>query len=230
MKMTYAISPPPIPTLPIEGVTDRFPVGRIFCVGRNYADHAREMGDDPNREPPFFFMKPGSAILPEGFDFPYPALSQNVHYEFELVVAIGIGGANIPATESLKHIYGYAAGLDMTRRDLQDQAKSLRRPWEAGKSFDHSAPCSRIMPAVRIGHPNRGSIRLDVNGKRAQDSDISALIWKIPEIVAELSKLFTLAPGDLIFTGTPAGVGPVQRGDILNGSVEGVVDLTVRVV
>jgi fumarylpyruvate hydrolase len=228
--MTYAISPPPIPALPMEGSTDLFPVGRIFCVGRNYADHAREMGDDPNREPPFFFMKPGSAILPAGRDFPYPALSQNVHFEFELVAALSIGGANILATDALKHICGYAVGLDMTRRDLQDQAKALRRPWEAGKSFDHSAPCSRIVPAARIGHPKRGTIRLEINGKRAQDSDIAALIWKIPEIVGELSKLFTLAPGDLIFTGTPAGVGPVQRGDVLHGSVEGVADLTVRVV
>jgi fumarylpyruvate hydrolase len=228
--MAHAITPPPMPTLPVEGSTDIFPVGRIFCVGRNYADHAREMGDDPQREPPFFFMKPGSAILPEGRDFPYPALSENVHYEFELVAALGMGGANIPATDALKHIYGYAVGLDMTRRDLQDQAKALRRPWEAGKAFDHSAPCSRIQPVARIGHPNRGAIWLDVNGKRAQSSDIAALIWNIPEILAELSKLFTLAPGDLIFTGTPAGVGPVQRGDVLHGCVEGVAELTVRVV
>ena len=219
-----------MPTLPVEGSTDIFPVGRIFCVGRNYADHAREMGDNPQREPPFFFLKPGSAILPEGRNFPYPALSKNVHYEFELVAALGMGGANIPATDALKHIYGYAVGLDMTRRDLQDQAKALRRPWEAGKAFDYSAPCSRIQPVARIGHPIRGAIWLDVNGKRAQNSDIAALIWNIPEILAELSKLFTLAPGDLIFTGTPAGVGPVQRGDVLHGCVEGVAELTVRVV
>jgi fumarylpyruvate hydrolase len=214
----------------VEGSADQFPVGRIFCVGRNYADHAREMGHDPNREPPFFFLKPGSAILPEGRDFPYPALTQNVHYEFELVAALGIGGANIRVEEALEHIYGYAVGLDMTRRDLQDQAKALRRPWEAAKAFDHSAPCSRIVPAARIGHSGRGAIWLDVNGKRAQSSDISALIWKIPEIIAELSTLFTLAPGDLLFTGTPAGVGPVQRGDMLHGRVEGVAELTVRVV
>ena len=228
--MAYVISPPPMPTLPVEGSTNVFPVGRIFCVGRNYADHAREMGDDPQREPPFFFLKPGSAILPEGRDFPYPAFSESVHYEFELVAALGIGGTNIPATDAPKHIYGYAVGLDMTRRDLQDQAKALRRPWEAGKAFDYSAPCSRIQPVARIGHPIRGAIWLDVNGKRAQNSDIAALIWNIPEILAELSKLFTLAPGDLIFTGTPAGVGPVQRGDVLHGCVEGVAELTVRVV
>jgi fumarylpyruvate hydrolase len=226
--MTYVFTPP-IPTLPVDGSSDRFPVGRIFCVGRNYADHAREMGHDPNREPPFFFLKPCSAILPAGNDFPYPARTQEVHYEFELVVALGEGGADLRAGDALKHVYGYAVGLDMTRRDLQDQAKALRRPWEASKAFDYSAPCSRIMPAARIGHPDRGEIWLDVNGKRAQSSDISALIWKIPEIIAELSALFTLAPGDLIFTGTPAGVGPVQRGDALRGGVAGVAELTVRV-
>jgi len=228
--VAYVISPPPQPTLPVEGSTDLFPVGRIFCVGRNYAGHAREMGHDPDREPPFFFVKPASAVLPEGRDFPYSALTGNVHYEFELVAALGAGGANIRAADALKHIYGYAVGLDMTRRDLQEQAKSLRRPWEAAKAFDHSAPCSRVVPASRIGHPDRGAIWLDVNGKRAQSSDVSALIWKIPEIIAELSTLFTLAPGDLVFTGTPAGVGPVQRGDVLHGCVEGVAELTLRVV
>jgi fumarylpyruvate hydrolase len=227
--MAYVISPPPIPTLPVDGTSDQFPVGRIFCVGRNYADHAREMGHDPNREPPFFFVKPGSAILPEGQDFFYPRLTQNVHYEFELVAAIGTGGANVRAEDALKHIYGYAVGLDMTRRDLQDQAKALRRPWEAAKAFDHSAPCSRVMPAARIGHPDRGAIWLEVNGKRVQSSDISALIWKVPEIITELSTLFTLMPGDLVFTGTPAGVGAVQRGDSLHGCVEGVAELTLRV-
>lgn len=228
--MAYVISPPPIPSLPVDGSADQFPVGRIFCVGRNYADHAREMGHDPNREPPFFFIKPGSAVLPEGRDFPYPALTQNVHYEFELVAAISTGGANILAEEALRHIYGYAVGLDMTRRDLQDHAKELRRPWEAAKAFDYSAPCSRVVPAARIGHPDHGAIWLDVNGKRVQNSDISALIWKIAEIIAALSKLFTLAPGDLVFTGTPAGVGPVQRGDLLRGGVAGVTELTLRVV
>lgn len=228
--MAYVISPPPRPTLPVEGSSDLFPVGRIFCVGRNYADHAREMGHDPNREPPFFFVKPGSAVLPEGRDFPYPALTQNVHYEFELVAALSAGGANIHAEDALSHVYGYAVGLDMTRRDLQDQAKKMSRPWEAAKAFDDSAPCSRVVPAARIGHPNQGAIWLDVNGKRAQSSDISALIWKIPEVIAALSTLFTLAPGDLVFTGTPAGVGPVQRGDLLHGGVAGVAELSVRVV
>jgi fumarylpyruvate hydrolase len=228
--MAYVIPPPPPPALPVDGSADVFPVNRIFCVGRNYAGHAREMGHDPNREPPFFFLKPGSAVLPEGRDFPYPPLTQNVHYEFELVAALSTGGANIRAQEALDHVYGYAAGLDMTRRDLQDQAKKMSRPWEAAKAFDHSAPCSRVVPAARIGHPNRGAIWLEVNGRRAQSSDISALIWKIPEVIAALSELFTLAPGDLVFTGTPAGVGPVERGDVLHGCVADVAELTVRVV
>jgi fumarylpyruvate hydrolase len=228
--MAYVIAAPPIPTLPVDGTDDQFPVGRIFCIGRNYADHAREMGHDPNREPPFFFLKPGSAIVPEGRDFPYPQLSHNVHYECELVAALGTGGANIHANDALQHVYGYAVGLDMTRRDLQERAKEMRRPWEAAKAFDHSAPCSRIVPAARIGHPGRGAIWLDVNGKRAQNSDISALIWKVPEIIAELSTLFRLVPGDLVFTGTPAGVGPVQRGDVLRGCVEGVAELALHVI
>jgi len=228
--MTYVISQPPTPTLPVDGSSDVFPVNRIFCVGRNYADHAREMGHDPNREPPFFFIKPGSAVLPEGRDFPYPPLTQNVHYEFELVAALATGGANIRAEDALSHIYGYAVGLDMTRRDLQDQAKKMSRPWDAAKAFDHSAPCSRIVPAAKIGHPNQGAIWLDLNGKRVQSSDLSALIWKIPEMIAVLSTLFTLAPGDLVFTGTPAGVGPVQRGNLLHGGVAHVAELTVRVV
>jgi fumarylpyruvate hydrolase len=228
--MAYVIAPAPPQTLPVEGTVDLFPVNRIFCVGRNYADHAREMGHDPDREPPFFFMKPGSAVLPEGKDFPYPPLSQSVHYEFELVAALGKGGAGIRPDDALSHVYGYAVGLDMTRRDLQEQAKKMSRPWDAGKAFDHSAPCSRVVPVTRIGHPSRGAIWLDVNGKRVQNSDLSALIWKIPEVIAILSTLFTLAPGDLVFTGTPAGVGPVQRGDLLRGGVENVAELTVRVV
>jgi fumarylpyruvate hydrolase len=227
--MSYVFPLPPTPTLPIDGISERFPVGRIFCVSRNYADHAREMGHDPSREPPFFFLKPSTCVLPEGHDFPYPARSENVHYEFEFVVALRTGGANIAAKDALQHIYGYAAGLDMTRRDLQDQVKALRRPWDIAKAFDHSAPCSRIVTAERIGHPNRGAIWLDLNGKRVQSSDLSALIWTVPEVIAELSGFFTLQPGDLIFTGTPAGVGSVQRGDMLHGCVEGVTELTVRV-
>lgn len=228
--MAYVISPVEAPALPVVGTTDLFPVNRIFCVGRNYADHVREMGGNPEREAPVFFMKPGSALLAEGKDFPYPARSEDVHYEFELVVAIGKGGANIPVEKALNHVYGYGAGLDMTRRDLQQDARKKGMPWEIGKSFDHSAPCSKIAPASKIGHPSKGKLWLELNGNRVQDSDISQLIWNVSEMVAALSTYFTLTPGDLIFTGTPAGVGPVKRGDVMRGSIETVGELTVRVV
>jgi len=227
--MSYIFSPAPVPALPVAGTADLFPVSRIFCVGRNYADHVREMGGDPHKAPPLFFMKPSTAILPEGQNFPYPALSKNVHYEFELVVAVGKGGSDLAASEATKHVYGYAVGLDMTRRDLQVDAGKKGQPWEIGKSFDHSAPCSKVVPASKIGHPNKGAIWLDLNGKRVQDSDISQLIWSVPEIIASLSTFFELMPGDLIFTGTPAGVGPVQKGDVLHGGVAGVGELTVQV-
>jgi len=228
--MGYVITPEPLPALPVAGTADLFPVNRIFCVGRNYADHAREMGHDPDREPPFFFLKPGGALLPQGRDFPYPSSSHDVHYEFELVAAIGKGGADIRVEDALSHIYGYAVGLDMTRRDLQLQAQKLARPWDVGKGFDFSAPCSGVTPASKMGHPKKGPIWLERNGKRVQSSDLSALIWNVPEIISQLSTLFKLTPGDLVFTGTPAGVGPVQRGDELHGFIEGVGELTVRVV
>ena len=228
--MAYVVSPAPVPALPVLGTADLFPVNRIFCVGRNYADHAREMGHDPDREPPFFFLKPGQALLPPGRDFPYPSSSHDVHYEFELVAAVGKGGVDIRLEDALNHLYGYAAGLDMTRRDLQVQAQKMARPWDVGKAFDLSAPCSAVAPASKIDHPTKGAIWLERNGKRVQSSDLSALIWKVPEIITELSKLFRLTPGDLIFTGTPAGVGPVQRGDLLHGSIEGVGELSVKVV
>ena len=228
--MAYVVAPEAIPALAVVGTADLFPVNRIFCVGRNYADHAREMGHDPDREPPFFFLKPGQALLPQGRDFPYPSASQNVHYEIELVAAIGKGGADISVNDALNHIYGYAVGLDMTRRDLQLQAQKMARPWDAGKGFDLSAPCSPVAPSSRIGHPHKGALWLELNGKRVQSSDLSALIWKVPEIIAQLSTLFRLTPGDLVFTGTPAGVGPVKRGDVLHGAIEGVGELTVRVV
>ena len=228
--MAFVISPGPVPALPVDGTSDLFPVHRIFCVGRTYADHARQMGGDPDREPPFFFMKPPSALLVEGADFAYPSVSQDVHHEVELVVAIGKGGANIRVEDALDHVYGYAVGLDMTQRDLQTEAKRMARPWEASKGFDYSAPCSRIAPASRIGHPAKGSIWLDVNGKRVQDSDISAMIWSVSEVVATLSRLFTLEPGDLVFTGTPGGQGPVHRGDVLHGGIDKVGELTIRVV
>jgi fumarylpyruvate hydrolase len=228
--MEYVIPAPPIPSLAVEGMTARFPVHRIYCVGRNYAEHAREMGGDPNREPPFFFMKPADAIVTEGRDFPYPAETKDVHHEMELVVALGKGGANISAGNALGHVYGYAVGLDMTRRDLQAEAKKLGRPWDTSKGFDHSAPCSRIAPAASIGHPASGAIWLKVNGEMRQRGDLSQLIWKIPEVIAHLSNLFTLAPGDLIYSGTPAGVASVRRGDALEGGVDGVGTIKVKVV
>jgi fumarylpyruvate hydrolase len=228
--MTYVIPPPAVPSLPVEGTGARFPVHRIYCVGRNYAEHAREMGHDPDREPPFFFMKPADTLLTDGRDFPYPPRSRDVHHELELVVALGAGGADISAARALEHVYGYAVGLDMTRRDLQAEAKKLGRPWDAGKAFDASAPCSAVRRAADIGHPAAGAVWLEVNGTIRQKGDLAQLIWTVPEIIAALSTLFTLAPGDLIFTGTPAGVGPVERGDVLVGGVEGVGTLTVRVV
>jgi fumarylpyruvate hydrolase len=227
--MTYVIPPPAIPTLPVEGVSGRFPVHRVYCVGRNYAEHAREMGHDPDREPPFFFTKPADAVLTDGKDFPYPPRSRDVHHELELVVALAEGGADIPESRALACVYGYGVGLDMTRRDLQAEAKKLGRPWDTGKGFEASAPCGPLRRVSDVGHPARGAIWLDVNGQRRQGGDLAAMIWKVPEMIAYLSTLFTLAPGDLVFTGTPAGVGPVQRGDLLAGGVDGVGTLTVRV-
>jgi len=228
--MEYVVPAPPVPTLAVEGEKGRYPVCRIFCVGRNYAEHAREMGHDPNREPPFFFMKPASAIVTDNADFPYPSATKDVHHEMELVVAIGKGGANIQAEKALEHVYGYAVGLDMTRRDLQGEAKKLGRPWDTGKAFDHSAPCSAVIPAKKIGHPAKGRIWLKVNGEIRQEGDLSQLIWNIPDTIAYLSTLFTLAPGDLIYSGTPAGVGPVKKGDALEGGVDGVGTIKFRVV
>jgi fumarylpyruvate hydrolase len=228
--MAYVVTPPSTVGVPVNGTGDLFPVRRIFCVGRNYAAHAREMGHDPDREPPFFFMKPPDAIVTDGRDFAYPPHSTDVHYELELVVALGSGGAGVPAGRALDLVYGYAVGLDMTRRDLQAEAKKMGRPWETGKGFDGSAPCTPIRRASDIGHPASGAIWLEVNGAPRQRGDLNQLIWTIPEMIAYLSSLFTLAPGDLIFTGTPAGVGPVARGDVLKGGVDGVGTLTVRVV
>ena len=227
--MTYAVPAPALVTLAVEGSGALFPVGRIFCVGRNYAEHAREMGHDPDREPPFFFMKPSTSIVPGGGEFPYPPGTEDVHHEMELVVALGSGGRDIAEADALSHVFGYAAGLDMTRRDLQGVAKQMGRPWEIGKAFDASAPCSAVRMAREIGHPDKGPVRLTVNGEMRQDGDLSQMIWSVPETIAFLSGLFELAPGDLIMTGTPAGVGAVSKGDRLEGSVEGVGSLSVRV-
>ena len=224
------VIPLPAPTLlPVDGTTATFPVRRVYCVGRNYADHAIEMGHDPSREPPFFFQKNADNLLP-GADFPYPPLSSDVHHEVELVIALKSGGADISVDAALDCIYGYGVGIDFTRRDLQAVAKKAGRPWEVAKAFEHSAPVSPLVPADRIGHPQAASIWLERNGERVQSGDLSQMIWKIPEIIAELSALFTLAPGDVIMTGTPAGVGPVERGDSLRCGVDGVAVLELKVV
>jgi fumarylpyruvate hydrolase len=227
--MGYVIEAPAIPTLPVRGTSDVYPVHRIYCVGRNYAAHAIEMGHDPDREPPFFFQKNPDSLVPSGGRFPYPDRSRDVQHEIELVVALGGGGKDVPAERALELVYGYAVGLDMTRRDLQAEAKKMGRPWEVGKAFELSAPCAEVVPASAIGHPDHGRVWLEVNGKPRQEGDLNQLIWKVPEIIAVLSGLFTLSPGDLIYTGTPAGVAAVQRGDRLHGGVEGVGEIEITV-
>ncbi|MYZ50043.1 fumarylacetoacetate hydrolase family protein [Propylenella binzhouense] len=227
--MSYVFPPPPTVALPVRGSSESFPVRRVYCVGRNYAEHAIEMGHDPNKEPPFFFQKNPDNLVVDG-RFPYPAMTKDVHYEIELIVAIGKGGENIPAERALEHVYGYGVALDMTRRDLQGEAKKMGRPWEVGKAFEESAPTSEIVPAAAIGHPSQGAIWLKVNGEVKQKGDLNQLIWKVPETIAYLSGLFRLAPGDIIMTGTPAGVGPTKKGDVLEGHVDGVGDLKVEVV
>jgi len=217
----YVISPPPVIAVPVLG-GGVFPVRRIFCVGRNYAAHAREMGADPEREPPFFFTKPADALVISAADTPYPSATENLHHEMELVVAIGTGGAEISPATALDHVFGYAAGLDLTRRDLQDAAKAARRPWDMSKGFDASAPIGDISPAALIGHPKMGRIALSVNGETRQAGDLADQIWPVPEVIAALSLLVRLAPGDLIFTGTPDGVGPLRRGDVAEGEIAGV--------
>ncbi len=225
---SFVIPAPAVVTVPVAG-GGRFPVRRIFCVGRNYAEHAREMGADPDRELPFFFCKPADAVVTGGADMPYPTMTSNLHHEMELVAAIGRGGADIPEAEALAHVWGYAAGLDMTRRDLQNQAKKEGKPWDMGKGFDHSAPIGDLVPAAKVD-PTKGRIELKVNGAVRQTSDLSKLIWSVAETVAYLSKLVRLEPGDLIFTGTPEGVAAVARGDLLEGFVEGVGAVRTRIV
>ncbi|MCR9135674.1 MAG: fumarylacetoacetate hydrolase family protein [Alphaproteobacteria bacterium] len=228
--MNYIFPPPDPTTIPVIGNAAVFPVHRIYCVGRNYAAHAIEMGHDPDQEPPFFFQKNPDNILLEGQDFPYPAMTKDVHHEVELAVALGSGGNNITVEKALECVFGYAVSLDMTRRDLQGQMKQLGRPWEIGKAFEHAAPCSKIMPAKEIGHPEHGAIWLTINGERRQEGDLNQMIWKIPQMLSHLSQLFTLRAGDIILTGTPSGVGPVRRGDRLHGHVERVGDLEVAIV
>ena len=224
----FVIPAPPVVALPVVGEAGLFPVRRVYCVGRNYAEHAREMGHDPDREEPFFFTKPADALATDG-RFPYPPATKDVHHEIELVVALGKGGRDIPVGKALDCVWGYAVGLDMTRRDLQAVAKKAGRPWEVAKAFDASAPISPLVPAAKAGQLTSGAIWLDVNGERRQTGDLGQLIWKIDETISYLSGLFELAPGDLIFTGTPAGVAAVQRGDRLHGHVDGVGELEVEV-
>ena len=228
--MSYVIPPVPQPSVEVSGTDERFPVHRIYCVGRNYAAHAREMGMDPDRDPPFFFAKPADAVVANGTSVPYPSLTANLHHEIELVVAIGAAGRDIEVADALAHVYGYAVGLDLTRRDLQFAAREQGRPWDVSKGFDQSAPVSAIRPAAEMGHPAQGAIWLDVNGETRQRANLSEMIWSVPEIVAELSTFFELRPGDLIFTGTPEGVGAVQPGDSLVGGIDGLETLRITIV
>jgi fumarylpyruvate hydrolase len=229
--MKLAIEAPPLHTLTIAGIAERFPVNRVFCVGRNYAAHAREMGKDPDREPPFFFMKPPAAVVDaaQPTAVPYPPKTKNYHHEIELVIAIGRGGHDIPISVALEHVYGYAVGLDMTRRDLQLEARDKGRPWEFGKSFALSAPIGRLHRAQDVGHLSTAAITLTVNGQPRQSSDIAKLIWSVAECVSYLSEYETLEPGDLIMTGTPEGVNAVVAGDTMRGDIQGLSPIEVRV-
>ncbi|HCN92367.1 MAG TPA: fumarylacetoacetate hydrolase [Hyphomonas sp.] len=219
--MGYVFEPQPAATVEVAGTEDRLPVRRIFCVGRNYAAHAREMGKDPDRDPPFFFTKPADAVVDSGEAIAYPPETEDFHYEAELVIAISNGGRNIAETDSLSHVWGYAVGNDLTRRDLQLDAREKGRPWDWGKAFDRSAVIGPVHPVSTIGHPDTGAIKLAVNGEVKQDADLAELIWSVPEIISILSHSIALAPGDLIMTGTPAGVGPLVQGDRCVVSIEG---------
>jgi fumarylpyruvate hydrolase len=227
--MAYIFPPPATPAVAVKGRAELFAVHRIYCVGRNYAAHAREMGANPDREPPFFFGKPATALVPNHARVPYPPRTNNFHHEIELVVAIGKGGRDIPVAQALDHVYGYAVGNDLTRRDLQADAKDHGRPWDTSKGFDHSAVLSAITPASQSGHLRSGRIWLKVNGQMRQQADVSELIWSVPEVVAELSTFFELQPGDLIYTGTPAGVAALKRGDRLEGGIDGLDELVTTI-
>jgi len=225
----FVIPAPPTPSVAVAGSAGRFPVRRIICVGRNYAAHAREMGRDPDREPPFFFLKPADAVVDDGASVPYPPETGNLHYEMELVVAIGQGGFEIAPEAALDHVWGYGVGIDLTRRDLQLAAREQGRPWDWGKGFDRSAPIAPIHPVSAVGHPSAGRIWLAVGGAVKQDSDIAKLIWPVPDIISIASRSMELQPGDLIMTGTPEGVGPLQRGDEVAGGIDGLGGITLRI-
>ena len=227
--MNFVIPAPPIASVEVTGSDDRFPVRRIYCIGRNYLAHRKEMGHD-DRKPPFYFQKPADALLASGGEFPYPPQSENVHFEIELVVAIARGGVDIPVEDALDHVYGYGVGIDMTRRDLQSQAKKDGRPWDSAKGFDHSAPISAIRPVSETGHPDSGRIWLAVNGEVRQDSDLNLQIWNVQEGISHLSKLYEVAPGDLVYTGTPDGVGPIQVGDQITAGIDGIGELEIKII
>jgi fumarylpyruvate hydrolase len=226
--MAFAFPPAPQPVVAVVG-GDPFPVRRIYCVGRNYAAHAREMGADPSREPPFFFCKPADAVVADGETIPYASATQDLHHEIELVVAISKGGADIPVEQALGHVYGYGVGIDLTRRDLQNAAKKKGHPWDMAKGFDRSAPCSALRRAAEVGHPTSGEIVLSVNGAPRQKGDLADMIWSVAETISYLSGLVRLEPGDLIYTGTPEGVGPVVPGDRIDGAVAGVGTISVAI-
>ena len=222
----FVISPPPQPAIAVAGSDKMFPVRRVWCVGRNYLEHIREMGQD-EREPPFFFAKPSDALVPDGSSIPYPSLTKDLHFEVELVVALKSGGRNIPVAKANDCIWGYAVGIDLTRRDLQIASRELKRPWEVGKFFDNSAPCGALRPASEIGHPSKGRICLKRNGEIKQDGDLAQMIWNVPETISKLSEMCELKAGDVIYTGTPSGVGQTVAGDKLDCEIDGVGRLTI---
>ena len=228
--MNYTFPPVGVPTVEVAGTDARFPVHRIYCIGRNYADHVREMGADPKRDPPVFFSKPADAVVANGEAVPYPPQTANLHHEIELVIALDRGGRDIPVATALDHVFGYAVGNDLTRRDLQHAAKNAGAPWDTAKGFDHSAPLSALRRVAEVGHLKSGSIWLEVNGERRQNANLSEMIWSVPEIVAALSTYYELRPGDLIFSGTPAGVGAVKRGDSIVGGIDGLETLRSTIV
>ena len=227
--MAFQIATPPMPSIPVAGGDARFPVHRIYCIGRNYAEHAKEMGASVERSQPMFFMKPADAIVTDGADVPYPQATQELHHEVEMVVALARGGADIPRERALDCVFGYGVGLDLTRRDLQAVAKAKGHPWDAAKGFDASAPVSALHRVEEIGHPRQAQLSLDVNGERRQQADIADMIFDVAAIIQELSRLWTLAPGDLLFTGTPAGVAALQRGDRVEAALAGVAHLAARI-
>lgn len=227
---TYVVAPPPVVALPVAGSGALFPVRRIYCVGRNYVEHIREMKEGDERDPPFFFQKPRDAIVPSGARIPYPVGTADFQHEIELVIAMGQGGRSIPEATALDHVYGYAIGIDLTRRDRQVDMRKRMLPWEAGKAFDRSAPCGPVHPVATTGHRLSGAISLSVNGVERQRGDLSQMIWNVPEIVVKLSQDYALEAGDIIMSGTPAGVGPVGPGDVMTGAIAGLGEITIAVV